>query len=174
MREFVAVDVGASPGRRSHAPEHLTLRFLGEVPGERTPRLLELLAPVGEQSRPFRMRLEGVGAFPDRSRPRVLWQGVTDGREELLGLAERVRAALAPEFGAADEAFVPHLTLWRVRTPADREAAAELLSGVRPAPPPRDVRVERFELKESVLDRGGAIHRTLATFALGSRPGVVD
>jgi RNA 2',3'-cyclic 3'-phosphodiesterase len=167
VREFVAVDVGPAPGERSHAVPHVTLRFLGEVGADRNAMIAAKLAPVAEGSIPFGVRLEGVGAFPSPDRPRVVWVGVTEGRNELVELARRVRSALEPEFGREREEFVPHLTLFRVRSPRDRDAAVELLSGRRPAPPPRQVRVEQLLLKESILGPGGADHRTLAAFPLG-------
>ncbi len=121
---------------------------------------------------PFSVRLEGVGAFPSAARPRVVWMGVTVGRAELSALAREVREALAVEFGVEREEFVPHLTLFRVRSARDRAAAEELLDGRRPPPSSREVRVDELLLKESLLGPGGAVHRTLAAFPLGapSRP----
>ncbi len=166
MRLFVAVETEPADAAGATAPQHLTLRFLGEVTPEQAARLPTLLRPVGASVPPFEIRLEGVGAFPSAERPRVVWVGVTTGREALETLASRVRDALAPEFGAEPGPFVGHLTLFRVRRPADRRAAEELLAGKRPAPPPRSVRVDRFVLKESVLGRTGAVHRTVEEFPL--------
>ena len=169
MREFVAVDVGPEAERRP-ATAHLTLRFLGEVPPERNHLLGRLLAGVGRESAPFLLRLEGVGAFPTPARPRVVWVGVTRGRSEVAELARRVQAALASDFGPSPEEFVPHLTLFRVRSVQDRVVAQELLAGARPAPPPRDVLIDRLLLKESVLGPRGAVHRTIADFPLEAAP----
>lgn len=159
------MDVGNAPGRPG-APEHLTLRFLGEIDPDRNDRLRAALEPVGARHGPFTLRLEGVGAFPSPDRPRVVWVGVTVGRQELLALAQDVRSAVDVEVGVAAEAYVPHLTVLRVRSSADRDVAATLLAGTRPAPSPRDVDVDRFLLKESVLGPRGATHRTLAEFPL--------
>jgi RNA 2',3'-cyclic 3'-phosphodiesterase len=172
VREFVAVDVGSSgEGAFARAPAHLTLRFLGEVSVAQQDWVRDRLREVASASRSFALRLEGVGAFPSSAHPRVVWVGVTLGREEVEELARRVREALEPEFGRDRETFVAHLTLWRVRTPADRRAAEELLGGLRPAPPPREVTVRELLLKESVLGAGGAVHRTVASLPLGSPPG---
>lgn len=168
MRLFVAVEVASPLGGDRRAPEHLTLRFLGEVAPEKAARIPALLAPVGRTFAPFEIVLEGVGAFPTGDRPRVVWVGVGGGREEIARLAARVREALEPDFGHEPGPFVPHLTLFRVRGPADRRAAQELLRGERPAPPARTVRIERFVLKESDLGPGGAVHRTVASFPLGT------
>jgi RNA 2',3'-cyclic 3'-phosphodiesterase len=171
VREFVAVDVGQPVGPGAgRAADHLTLRFLGEVAPERNAAIAERLREVARASRPFVLRLEGVGAFPGPARPRVVWVGVTDGKEELAELARRVRVSLEPQLGPDPEPFVPHLTLFRVRSASDRAAAAELLAGLRPPPPPRHVEVGEFHLKESVLGARGAVHRTLASFRLGAEP----
>lgn len=173
MRAFVAVEVPASSGKalRPAAPEHLTLLFLGEVPTERVAPIVNALTPVGARVAPFDLTLEGVGAFPTPERPRVVWVGATEGSAELTRLALGVRTALAPEGEPRrEEVFVPHLTLFRVRSAADRRRAADLLSGTGPPPSPRRVRVREFVLKESVLSARGATHRTVATFPLSGSP----
>jgi len=167
VRAFVAVDVTADGGA-ARAPAHLTLQFLGEITAEQERWTEPRLREVAVASRPFVLRLEGIGAFPSPARPRVVWIGVTQGRTEIEELAGRVRAALAPEFGTERERFVPHLTLARVRSPSDRRAAEELLAGIRPPPPTREVAVRELVLKESVLGPGGAVHRTVAAFPLGA------
>lgn len=160
--EPTAAAVGWGP-----AAEHLTLRFLGEVPAERVPDISSALASAAGASSAFRLVLEGVGAFPDARRPRVVWVGATEGRREAIELAERVAESLAPITGERPrEPFVPHLTLFRVRSPAERRRAEELLAGRMPPPPPRTVSVREICLKESVLDPGGARHRTLAAWPL--------
>jgi RNA 2',3'-cyclic 3'-phosphodiesterase len=167
VREFVAVDVGAGGGA---APEHLTLRFLGEVDAERNGSICSALEPVARRHNPFALRLEGIGAFPSRDRPRVVWLGVTRGREEIVALARDVRAALETEFGSEEGEFVPHLTWFRVRSRADRAMADELFLGTRPTPAPREVSVDRFVLKESRLGPRGATHRTVQEFRLAGTP----
>ncbi|HUJ77567.1 MAG TPA: RNA 2',3'-cyclic phosphodiesterase [Thermoplasmata archaeon] len=167
MRAFVAVDVPSSATDRS-APTHLTLRFLGEVPPERVPFIADRLGDVARAVAPFDLTLEGVGAFPSARNPRIVWVGVTVGREAVIALAERVRASLASEGSATEEGpFVPHVTLFRVRAPAGLRAARALLDGRVPGPEPRSFRVEAVLLKESRLRPGGADHRTVAAFALG-------
>jgi len=174
MRAFVGVEIPSlesSPRDPARAPEHLTLRFLGEVGSDRVGPISERLALAVSTLAPFDLRLEGVGAFPSPDAPRVVWVGVTQGRSELMDLANRVREALRGEGSApAEGPFVPHATLFRVRSPAAHRAARELLNGHRPPPAPRTTRVRAVLLKESVLGPGGAVHRTLGTFPLGNAP----
>ncbi|HLN50628.1 MAG TPA: RNA 2',3'-cyclic phosphodiesterase [Thermoplasmata archaeon] len=173
MRAFVAVEVPTGePGSVGRAaPEHLTLQFLGEVPPESAPRIAERLRPVGRGIGPFDIRLEGIGAFPSPSDPRVVWVGVTSGRAELMELARRVHSALEGTVQARREEFVPHLTWFRVRSPTDRRRAFDVLRDPGSPPPPRSVRVSEFVLKESVLGPGGAVHRTVEAFPLAGSAG---
>ena len=169
MRAFVAVAAAAEApeGGSGPAPEHLTLRFLGELPEELLPAVLEGLTPVAARIAPFDFDLEGVGAFPSPRDPRVVWVGVTMGREQLVELAHQVSEALRPIVGSPDRSeFIPHLTLFRVRGPGDRTRARDLFEGRAPPPTPRRVPVREFLLKESRLGRGGAVHRTVARFPL--------
>lgn len=172
MRLFVAIDVSPStaPGEAQElrpAAEHLTLDFLGEVPPGEVPTLRSALDGVARAATSFDLVLEGVGAFPNRRNPRVVWVGVTRGRPEVIELAGRIASALHPGVpGAPRDAFVPHLTLFRVRSPAERRRAAALLDGTVAAPPARTVHVRELFLKESVLGPGGARHRTVASWPL--------
>ncbi len=162
------VGLGRRANRRDSAA-HLTLRFLGEVAPDRNTSIIARLKPIAQATAPFPLRIEGVGAFPSSKRPRVVWLGVTTGRSEVVELACRVRGALEPEFGREPGAFVPHLTLFRVRSPSDRTAALELLDGTRQPPPPRDATIKELVLKESRPYSKGAIHRIVCAIPLGPR-----
>lgn len=170
MRLFVAVAVG--PAGAAAAPSHLTLRFLGEVADDRLPAIAGRLREVASAHAPFDLEVTGVGAFPSMRAPRVVWAGVGRGAPEIGRLADDVRRALAGEGEARPEArFVPHVTLFRVRTEADRRVAADLLHGRRAAPPGFEVHVAELLLVESVLRSGGADHRTVERFPLATGGG---
>jgi RNA 2',3'-cyclic 3'-phosphodiesterase len=166
VRLFVAVDLAE---RDRPAPDHVTLAFLGTVDAARAPAIASALRPVAAETAPFEVLLAGLGAFPSRERPRVVWQGVDVGAAELEALARRTRAALRDLVPGVDrDRFVPHLTLFRVRSPRDRQRARDLFDGVVAPPPPRRVRVEALRLKESELTPTGARHGIRDTFPLGA------
>ncbi|MCI4365356.1 MAG: RNA 2',3'-cyclic phosphodiesterase [Thermoplasmata archaeon] len=175
MRAFFAVEVEPAPDPaavRGPAPRHLTLRFLGEVDDPVVTELRRRLGPALVGRAPFEFELEGVGAFPSRDHPRVVWQGVGRGREELSDLARAVRAEVVSAGLPDDPApFVAHVTLFRVRSRRDHERAIALLASGVPIVPTRVVRVEVVHLKESARTREGVVHRTVASFPLaGVRP----
>lgn len=179
MRAFVAVDVGeeAAAGRAERsAPQHLTLRFLGEIDPARVAAISEALEPAVRDVSPFTLTLDGVGAFPSIDRPRVVWIGVTLGADRIRELAARVAQALGNiGFASEREEFVPHLTLLRVRSPRDRQRARAILEGGLPPPPPRSVRVDAIALKESTFGPDHRVsHRTVRTFPLHASEGTDD
>ncbi len=171
MRAFVAVPVPRPEDSKTGTPaftlDHLTLRFLGEVDARSAKELVRSLAPAVAPLTPFEFVLEGVGAFPSPERPRVLWRGVTRGAEELQALARVVHDTVERAGVAPDPApFVPHATLFRVRSARDRERARRLLAPNAPLPAPRVVAVTEVEFVESELTPAGARHRVLARFPL--------
>ena len=94
---------------------HITLWFIGEVDEARADDLRSSLQPPFATPR-FDVKLEGLGAFPPGGPPRVIWIGVTAGREPLVGLHGEIRDRLAP-LGYEPEArpFSPHLTVARAK-----------------------------------------------------------
>jgi 2'-5' RNA ligase len=127
----------AWPGLRWASPDawHLTLAFLGEVPEEVLPGLAERLKRAAGRHPAQDLAVRGGGAFPGAARARVVWAGIEADRAALRKLAASV-AAGARRAGAPppDEGrrYRPHVTLARLRDPADvRPLAAELagLSG---------------------------------------------
>ena len=58
--------------------------------------------------------LTGVGAFPATDKPRVIWIGVDEGKEELVELNRRItKAMLDLRIPKDKHQFNPHLTLAR-------------------------------------------------------------
>lgn len=167
VRAFVAVDVPSAdlvelPIRRSVSSRHLTLRFLGETPEERLGDVAQAMQHAVADLSPLELEWKGIGAFPNISRPRVIWAGIGSGSSELVRLANRLEAELEREGWAKESRpFVPHLTLLRVGSPGAAEVARELLTLGTDVPLGRS-RVEEIFLKESLLRPEGAQHLTRA------------
>ena len=102
---------------------HVTLAFLAEVPERRLEELQERLDRAARRRTPFDLRLGGGGAFPDVAHAKLLYAGVdgdAEAQEELRRLAIGARAAAGRSGAPADGArFRPHVTLARLRRPAD-------------------------------------------------------
>lgn len=154
---------------------HLTLKFLGEVDGGLVEPLLAGLQRemAGMNNSPFPLYLEGLGVFPNRREPRVIWAGVGGDLETLAEVQRRVEAA-AVRLGLARErrAFRPHLTLGRVRDRVDPAARRELGSVVTEQEAALAAAyawtVEEISLIRSVLTPQGAVYTTLGIARLGT------
>jgi 2'-5' RNA ligase len=158
-------------GLRTVRPEaiHLTLRFLGDVPASRIASIEAALRGAVEDQPGFSLELSGVGVFPERGAPRVLWAGLAGDLAGLATLHTRVEETLEPlGFPAERRLFHPHLTVARIRDRApstDRLRARDALSSAdigRTGP----MRVEAVSLMQSILRREGAEYRRLASIPL--------
>jgi 2'-5' RNA ligase len=107
---------------------HFTVRFIGAVDAARRAAVREALAPALPHA-PFDLAVAGVGVFPDRPPPRVVWAGLRSGAREMQALAHEVNARLEAILGEEREQLRPHLTLARVKEPRGLRAHA-LLSGL--------------------------------------------
>ena len=141
---------------------HLTLRFIGEVDKIQFEEIAQALTEV--QLDPFDLALEGVGTFPPRGTPTVLWVGL-EKSEPLGQLRRRVESALQ-QAGVQPEGrkFSPHITLARLKN-APMNRLGEFLTGhalFKLAP----FDVEEFHLFSSQLTSKGAIHTLEATYSL--------
>src|SRR5690242_20159682 len=65
---------------------HLTLTFLGNVSSEQVQPLKTALAQATEGFSAFKLRAKGLGFFPPKRVPRVIWVGLDGNYDDLLGL----------------------------------------------------------------------------------------
>lgn len=94
---------------------HMTLKFFGEVGAERLDVIAEALSFAAGGAGALALQLGDLGAFPSRSRPRVLWVGV-NAPPALELLQDRIeRGSEAIGFPPEGAPFQPHITLGRVR-----------------------------------------------------------
>jgi 2'-5' RNA ligase len=99
-----------------HENLHLTLKFLGKTPEDLIPRIGELLSGIVLSYKTFCIKIYGVGVFPNRKYPRVIWVGIEDS-DFLKNLQRDIEYAMASlGYQKEEREFHPHLTLGRVRS----------------------------------------------------------
>jgi 2'-5' RNA ligase len=152
---------------------HLTLRFLGDVEENLIPSVERAMEPLASIP-PFKMRVRGVGVFPDLRSPRVVWVGVGEGSEMLRsmrGILDRGLRGL--KIYEDEHGFTPHITIARVRGRANIDKLSiyveenmDLDLGFSS--------VTRVVLKRSFLTPRGPIYSDVRRVILGSNGGGLE
>jgi 2'-5' RNA ligase len=146
---------------------HLTLKFLGEVPGAQVDAIGAAVAVAARVVEPFALEFEGPGAFPNAQSPRVLWQGVADAVGGCARWLERAEAELVKlGIEAENRPFHPHVTLARARDPSGSAAMRRVLA-TPPAPLQRSMLVRELTLFESRPGPQGPAYRAIVRCPLG-------
>ncbi len=133
---------------------HYTMRFLGDLGADGARRAGEAAREAATEHAAFEAALGAFGVFPNGRRARVIWIGLEEGGEAMRALARSLEEALKRRgFGRADRPFEPHLTVGRLRTPADwtgRVAGAPAIEA--------RFTVDRLLLVKSTLSPRGSIY----------------
>lgn len=129
IRVFVAVHVPRTEaadglrsdlkaaGARTVPPDqtHITLSFIGDIDEKKVGRITECVRRAVDGFSPFEVSVSGTGAFPNESRPSVVWMGV-EPAGLLRGIARNLDGALtAAGIGHDSKPFKAHVTVARCR-----------------------------------------------------------
>lgn len=144
---------------------HLTLKFLGEIEVGRIGAVATALGTALAGTPRLELRFVGLGAFPSPSAPKIIWAGVHPEGGALAAARRAVEAALAAlGFPREARAFVPHLTVGRVRGRPDPRLPEELArAGDRTW---GTVTAGQVVLMQSTLTPRGPIYAPLAAVEL--------
>jgi 2'-5' RNA ligase len=172
MRLFVSIDLAVPVREKLHGwlPEHpdlrqtkkeqlhLTLLFLGECDEDELILISKRLKTI--QFDPFEMTIKGVGAFPNRKNPGVIWAGVSKS-SELINLQKQISNKLSAfADSSGNHLFKPHITLARTTKRFKLKKSDSLFQKEESI----SVKVESISLKKSVLSAEGSIHTTLGKY----------
>ncbi len=147
---------------------HVTMRFLGEISVEQFAAVDELARRIAGGTRTFDVRLSQPGAFPSIRAPRVVWMGIADGAETLSSVVRDLEVGLGTiGISGEERAFVPHVTLGRVRSPRGRR---QLVDGIEQADwrAPEPFRADALTLFESRISSGGPAYSVVSRAPFGA------
>jgi 2'-5' RNA ligase len=134
---------------------HLTLGFFASVPGDVDLRFREKLRAI--EFGAFFLPIVGLGAFPPKGSPKIIWIGVDRGHPHLFQIHKRVQeAALAAGLEPELRPWHPHVTLARCREMNTSDVRKFLKSNVDLEA--GSIRVNEFHLYSSNLTPSGPIH----------------
>jgi len=136
---------------------HITLKFLGEVPENKIPRITAALEKV--KAAPFELTAARVSTFGQR----VIKAEVTDNGA-CASLAKQIDALLLPlGFPKDTKPFSPHITMARIK-----EYAPDILQKIAGLQETGfgSCTIHEFVLKQSTLTPQGSIYTTIAGMKL--------
>ncbi|HEY6193050.1 MAG TPA: RNA 2',3'-cyclic phosphodiesterase [Bacteroidota bacterium] len=154
---------------RWESPEksHTTVKFLGAVDESILPGVLAATGSACREFRPFEVTYEGIGAFPDRRHPKVIWIGCRNDDGSLASLKSSLDRALASfGFPIEDRPFRPHITLGRVRGPRGLRNLTPKLEKLTFEP--RKETISEILVMKSVLRPQGGEYSALTSLHLHS------
>lgn len=140
---------------------HVTLYFAGLQPEATMHIFRDCTRKAAAQLTPFNITIKGVGKFPSRANPRVIWAGITNGRLQLQKLHTLLKGEMeAGGYTEVSRTYAPHVTLGRVRSDTAAIAVDDFLQqkkGIFIG----DFSVTAIMLYKSVLTPKGSIYTCL-------------
>jgi len=142
---------------------HLTLKFLGNTDASKLDSISKTLVMIRSEDS-ISVHFTGLGFFPNRRRPNILWAGIR-ASPNLRTIVEEIDQRLAVVgFPLEQREFAPHLTLARL---AETGLSAKLIAAIDQISSREfgGFRATQFHLIESDLKSSGAEYTTLHSFS---------
>lgn len=142
---------------------HLTLKFLGEVSASHLVFLKQMIAQTADSLPQFDLQVSGLGSYPTRGNPRILWIGL-QAPATLSSLQKNIEAGTSRlGYEQEERPFSPHLTIGRVRQNANHSDLPKIrtildktqLGNIGIA------RVDSIQLYKSELNPNGSVYTKL-------------
>jgi 2'-5' RNA ligase len=153
---------------------HITMVFFGELTQEQVLGVIRAMDSPDLRMASIQAVMGGVGQFPPKGPPRVIYCPIQKGGPEIGNLYRVYRRTVAGAAGPSlqdDREFTPHVTLARTRTaPGDRGARSGRISLAEVQQLFRfehSLILDRIVLYQSILRPQGAEYKVLKTVMLG-------
>jgi 2'-5' RNA ligase len=147
---------------------HLTLKFLGDTPQPRVQDLSQAASHATANMQPFKIVVEGTGAFPKHGPPRVLWIGIKDSEGQLDKLYRGLEEECAKDgFQKEVRSLHPHLTIARLRKPQHARTLASVHEQMLFEP--GEIDVSELLVIRSELGRDGSKYSVISRHPLDKK-----
>jgi RNA 2',3'-cyclic 3'-phosphodiesterase len=139
---------------------HLTLFFLGEISEKIVDDIIKELGSIKLDFRNIRMRTGGIGFFPNRRRPNVIFIDLKekDGTSERL--TDEIDKAVEKFGFKRDKKFVPHITWGRFRRDHRTKISEEININIEPI----EITFDSFYLMKSITKPSGSVYEVIQRF----------
>jgi 2'-5' RNA ligase len=146
--------------------QHLTLKFFGDISIGDVNNISSAVQNGIVTGWSLNLKIEKLGVFPDASRPRVLWCGITGDVEKLSALQKQLDSDFAGiGFPREDRPFRAHLTLGRIKDSHSLTGISEALTKYSTFTA-GEFTCKELVLFQSKLTAQGAVYTKLAVFPL--------
>lgn len=145
---------------------HFTIRFLGEI--DETDKT-EIVSTLKGHVEEFELHISfvGLGTFPDERRISVVWVGIDETSQEILGKqafeVNRLLKSITTLRPVDDEKFSPHVTIARVRSGRNKDALVDFVRKNRDLKLGA-TKIQNLRLKLSTLTPHGPEYSDLHVF----------
>jgi len=143
---------------------HVTLKFLGEIDDATAEEVKRALGEIAKKHKKHRVRVKGIGVFPNPNYVRVIWAGI-ENDEGIKAIAKDVEREMRRLGFKKEKDFVAHITIGRVKFVRDKLELAMALKELANEDF-GEFDVEAIELKKSTLTPKGPIYETVTRFEL--------
>lgn len=143
---------------------HVTLKFLGEIDEALAEEVKKALAEIAKKHKKHRVKVKGIGVFPNPNYVRVIWAGI-ENDESIKAIANDVEREMRRLGFKEERDFVTHITIGRVKFVRDKLELAMALKDLANEDF-GEFEVKAIELKKSTLTPKGPIYETVARFEL--------
>lgn len=140
---------------------HLTLHFLGNLTVEQINQVKKVLKNIANSYRQTELITGRIDAFPDLTRPRVIFLSSQEReRESLISLQKDLGQELEKiNINVDHRAWHPHLTLARIKGPCQFK-----IENIKT--PPLNIPIRSIELMESRLNPQGAEYKVIESYVM--------
>jgi len=147
---------------------HLTLKFLGPTMPEQVQQIKQIISGTCAETDDFEIEFGGLGVFPRKKNPRVVWVGVRKGVEKLQSVQKRIEKAVAKiGFKPEGRGYSPHITLGRFKSGRGKQEIIEQIEKHEDIECGRTMAGSIYHIR-STLSGSGAIYDNL--FSAELRP----
>lgn len=139
---------------------HLTLRFLGDIAGDKVDNLIFTLDRLKLEFETIDFITNNIGFFPNEKYPNVVFLGLEENginAERLIEFIDKIIFS----FGIKPEKrFIPHITLGRFR----RDKRIKIIEKVFVETEPISIQFDSFYLMQSKLTPQGSVYKVISEF----------
>ncbi len=143
---------------------HITLKFLGDVEEERIDEIREIVRSSLSNQKAFDIEIDGMGFFENEKYLRVIWIGLSKGKERVMELMDILNRALN-HIRHERLKSAAHITIGRVRSGKNKQALLDAIKKLSTLDIGSQI-VKEIAIKQSQLTKQGPVYRDVEILKL--------